>query len=76
MLIATHSIGELVARAMVACHGYSNLYGIVHAAMPATGAPACYKRVRGGFEDFGEKKMLSRDAADAAAVMAFAEGLI
>lgn len=76
VIIVTHSMGGLVARAMVACHGYNNLYGIVHGAMPATGAPASYKRVRGGFEDFGEKKILSRDAADAVAVMAFAQGLL
>ncbi len=76
VIIVTHSMGGLVGRAMVACRGFSKLYGIVHGAMPATGAPASYKRVRGGFEDFGEKKILSRDAADAVAVMAFAQGLL
>lgn len=44
--------------------------------MPATGAPASYKRVRAGFEALAEKKILGRDAADAVAVMAFAQGLM
>ncbi|MEE4745119.1 alpha/beta hydrolase [Pseudomonas alliivorans] len=74
VLIVTHSMGGLVARAIVACHGYNNLYGVVHGAMPATGAPASYKRIRGGFEAWAEKQILSRDAADAVAVMAFAQG--
>lgn len=74
VLIVTHSMGGLVARAMVKCHAFSELYGVVHGAMPATGAPASYKRVRAGFEALAEKKILGRDAADAVAVMAFAAG--
>ncbi|WP_028687933.1 esterase/lipase family protein [Pseudomonas fulva] len=74
VIIVTHSMGGLVARAMVACHGFCKLYGIIHGAMPATGAPASYKRVRAGFEALAEKKILGRDAADAVAVMAFASG--
>lgn len=74
VLIVTHSMGGLVARAMVACHGFDKLYGIVHGAMPATGAPASYKRMRSGFEAFAEKQILGRHAADAVAVMAFAQG--
>jgi len=74
VIIVTHSMGGLVARAIVACHGFSKLYGVIHGAMPATGAPASYKRVRAGFEALAEKKILGRDAADAVAVMAFASG--
>ncbi|WP_145193614.1 triacylglycerol lipase [Pseudomonas sp. URMO17WK12:I11] len=74
VIIVTHSMGGLVARAMVACHGFCKLYGIIHGAMPATGAPASYKRVRAGFEALAEKKILGRDAADGVAVMAFANG--
>ncbi|MDB6141991.1 MAG: alpha/beta hydrolase [Pseudomonas sp.] len=74
VLIVTHSMGGLVARAMIACHGFDKLYGIVHGAMPATGAPASYKRMRSGFEAFAEKQILGRHAADAVAVMAFAQG--
>lgn len=74
VLIVTHSMGGLVARAMVKCHAFSELYGVVHGAMPATGAPASYKRVRAGFEALAEKKILGRDAADGVAVMAFARG--
>lgn len=76
VIIVTHSMGGLVARAMVACHGYNNIYGIIHGAMPATGAPASYKRVRAGFEVRAEKKILGRDAVDTVAVMAFARGLM
>ncbi len=67
-------MGGLVARAIVACHGFENARGIIHGAMPATGASASYKRVRAGFEAFGEKKILGRDGADGVAVMAFAPG--
>lgn len=74
VIIVTHSMGGLVARAIVACHGFKNAYGVIHGAMPATGAPASYKRVRAGFEAFGEKKILGRDGADGVAVMAFAPG--
>ncbi|WP_298234340.1 hypothetical protein [uncultured Azohydromonas sp.] len=54
VIVVTHSMGGLVARAMV--HpGMGNLQekilGIVHGVMPATGAGAAYKRMRCGFED-------------------------
>jgi hypothetical protein len=73
VLIVTHSMGGLVARAMVACHGFDKLYGIVHGAMPATGAPATYKRIRSGFEG-SPKQILGRHAGDTVATMAFAQG--
>jgi len=74
VMIVTHSMGGLVARAMVACHNFDMLYGIIHGAMPATGAPASYKRVRAGFEGFSEKQILGRHGGDGVAVMAFAQG--
>jgi hypothetical protein len=56
VIVVTHSMGGLVARALV--HpAYGNLQdkvlGIVHGVMPAIGAPATYKRMRAGFEDPG-----------------------
>jgi pimeloyl-ACP methyl ester carboxylesterase len=56
VIVVTHSMGGLVGRALV--HpDFGNLQdkvlGIVHGVMPAIGAPAAYKRIRAGFEDFG-----------------------
>lgn len=56
VIVITHSMGGLVARALV--HpDYGNLQdkvlGIVHGVMPAIGAPAAYKRMKAGFEDIG-----------------------
>jgi hypothetical protein len=54
VIIVTHSMGGLVARAII--HPEmgalaSEVLGVVHGAMPAIGAPAAYKRMRCGFED-------------------------
>lgn len=56
VIIVTHSMGGLVARALI--HpDYGNLkdkvLGIVHSVMPAIGAGAAYKRIRAGFDDPG-----------------------
>lgn len=54
VIIVTHSMGGLVARALVdpAIGGLATkILGVVHGAMPATGAPAAYKRMRCGFEE-------------------------
>lgn len=54
VIIVTHSMGGLVARALT--HpDYGNIrdkvLGIVHGVMPAIGAAAAYRRMRAGFED-------------------------
>ena len=54
VIIVTHSMGGLVARAVI--HPQmgalaSEVLGIIHGAMPAIGAPAAYKRMRCGFEE-------------------------
>ena len=79
VIIVTHSMGGLVARAMVGIHGYSQIYGIIHGAMPATGAPAAYRRIRAGFEGDGVKGFIARQilgptAAETTAVLAFSRG--
>lgn len=54
VIIVTHSMGGLVARALVdpAIGGASSIVlGVVHGAMPAAGAPSAYKRMRCGFEE-------------------------
>jgi pimeloyl-ACP methyl ester carboxylesterase len=53
VIIVTHSMGGLVARALVhpaIGNAASLVLGVVHGAMPANGAPAAYKRMRCGFE--------------------------
>ncbi|GAB3400570.1 hypothetical protein GCM10027318_07440 [Massilia agilis] len=56
VIVVTHSMGGLVGRALVHPK-YGNLQdkvlGIVHGVMPAIGAPAAYRRMRAGFEDYG-----------------------
>ncbi|MFJ4114786.1 esterase/lipase family protein [Pseudomonas sp. NPDC089758] len=79
VIIVTHSMGGLVARALVGIHGYSQIYGIIHGAMPATGAPAAYRRIRAGFEGDGVKGFITRQilgptAAETTAVLAFSKG--
>ena len=56
VIVVTHSMGGLVGRALV--HpDYGNaqdvVAGVIHGAMPATGAAAAYKRIRVGFEGSG-----------------------
>ena len=56
VIIVTHSMGGLVARALI--HPEmgklrDKVLGIVHGVMPAIGAGAAYKRMRCGFEDPG-----------------------
>lgn len=56
VIVVTHSMGGLVGRALVHpdCGKLQNkILGIVHGVMPAIGAPAAYKRIKAGFEDFG-----------------------
>ncbi|MEJ7805991.1 MAG: hypothetical protein WKG03_08760 [Telluria sp.] len=60
VIIVTHSMGGLVARALIHPKmGKMNdkVLGIVHGVMPATGAAAAYKRMRCGFEDPGLNSM-------------------
>lgn len=56
VIVVTHSMGGLVARALIHPN-IGNLkdkvLGIVHGVMPAIGAGATYKRMRCGFEDPG-----------------------
>ena len=60
VIVVTHSMGGLVARAMI--HPEmgklrGEILGIVHGVMPAIGAGAAYKRMRCGFEDPGLMSM-------------------
>lgn len=74
VVIVTHSMGGLVARACQQEPGMAEkILGVVHGVMPAVGAPAFYKRMRAGFEGM-EQVVLGRDAAEATAVLAHAPG--
>ena len=48
VIIVTHSMGGLVARAY-AKENEAKVAGVIHGVMPAVGAPAMYKRMRAGF---------------------------
>ena len=82
VIVITHSMGGLVARALV--HPEigrldKEVLGVVHGAMPAIGAPAAYKRMRCGFkEEFGKvaipPKVLGNYGYEVTAVMANSAG--
>lgn len=74
VLLVTHSMGGLVARACAQLPGMADkVLGIVHGVMPAIGAPATYKRMRAGFEGV-EQVVLGRNAAECTAVLGNAPG--
>jgi pimeloyl-ACP methyl ester carboxylesterase len=54
VIIITHSMGGLVARALAhpeMANMSDKILGVVHGVLPAIGAPAAYKRMRCGFEE-------------------------
>ena len=74
VILVTHSMGGLIARACTQLQGKSDkVLGILHGVMPAIGAPATYKRMRAGFEGV-EQVLLGRNAAEATAVLTQAPG--
>lgn len=76
VILITHSMGGLVARACAQLPGMAQrILGVVHGVMPAIGAPATYKRMRAGFEGAAQV-ILGRNAADCTAVMANAPGAL
>lgn len=73
VILVTHSMGGLVARAMDHVHGYDKILGVVHGVMPATGAPATYHHCRCGY-DGPSQIILGKNAAEVVAVVANAPG--
>lgn len=55
VVLLTHSMGGLVARAISGVHGYSRVLGAVIGSMPAEGAPLTYKMMRTGADSFAMK---------------------
>jgi pimeloyl-ACP methyl ester carboxylesterase len=51
VILVTHSMGGLVARAC-AKQIPDSILGVIHGAMPALGAPACYRRIACGTESW------------------------
>ena len=90
VILVTHSMGGFVARALTSTPAESdlaagkavglaadsdNILGAVLGVMPATGAPATYKRMRSGFESVA-KIILGRNAAEVTAVMGNSPGAL
>jgi hypothetical protein len=74
VILVTHSMGGLVARACTQLQGQTDkVLGVVHGVMPAIGAPATYKRMRAGFEGV-EQVLLGRNASEATAVLTQSPG--
>lgn len=76
VIIITHSMGGLVARAMAhpqMGNFEDRILGIVHGVMPAIGAAATYKRMRCGFEGLAGN-VLGRNGPNVTAVLANAQG--
>jgi len=73
VIVVTHSMGGLVCRALTEIHQCDKVLGVSHGVMPATGAPATYKRMRAGFEGV-EQVILGSNAAEVVAVLAQAPG--
>ena len=74
-IVITHSMGSLVIRmASQLLDGAGHLYGVVHGAQPATGAPLAAKRFRTGGEDFINDSLMGANAAEFVAVTAHAQG--
>lgn len=49
-IIVTHSMGGLVARSLIQTKSKSDILGVIHGVMPASGAPAVYQRITNGWD--------------------------
>lgn len=79
VILVTHSMGGLVARACSELKGMqSSIAGIVHGVMPATGAAVAYRRCKVGMkdEDFGAAVVIGLTGREVTAVFAQAPGAL
>ena len=94
IILVTHSMGGLVARACARLSepgegATSDIAGVIHGVMPATGAPVAYRRIAGGTEGASFSNTLSDNiqadafaqiagvsAAETTPVMALAPGVL
>ncbi|WP_354686989.1 hypothetical protein [Cupriavidus necator] len=75
VILVTHSMGGLVARALTNLVGYEKVLGVVHGVQPATGAPAIYHHMRAGYEG-PEQLILGSNAGEVTAVVANSAGAL
>lgn len=79
VILVTHSMGGLVARACLLDNAVSDkIAGIVHGVMPATGAAVAYRRCKVGMadEDPVASYVIGRDGPSVTAVFAQAPGAL
>ena len=79
VILVTHSMAGLVARACVTFEGMSDkIAGIVHGVMPATGAPVAYRRCKVGMadEDFAAGLVIGSNGREVTSVFAQAPGAL
>lgn len=79
VILVTHSMGGLVARACNLLPEMSKkIVGIVHGVMPATGAAVAYRRCKIGMrdEDFGAGLVIGSDGKEVTAVFAQSPGAL
>jgi hypothetical protein len=79
VILITHSMGGLVARACYQLHDMSKkVAGIVHGVMPATGAAVAYRRCKVGMrdEDFAAGLVIGSTGQEVTAVFAQAPGAL
>jgi pimeloyl-ACP methyl ester carboxylesterase len=75
VILVTHSMGGLVARAIAHIHNYPSVLGVVHGVMPATGAPATYHHARCGYDGVSSV-ILGRNAREVVPVMCNSPGAL
>ncbi|CAD5372900.1 Alpha/beta hydrolase [Rubrivivax sp. A210] len=79
VLLVTHSMGGLVARACAGLPGMAvKIAGIVHGVMPAVGAAVAYRRCKVGMgdEDYAAGLVIGSDGQEVTAVFAQAPGAL
>jgi pimeloyl-ACP methyl ester carboxylesterase len=79
VILVTHSMGGLVARACSEVLNKRNdIVGVVHGVMPATGAAVAYRRCKIGMrdEDFGAALVIGKTGKEVTAVFAQAPGAL
>jgi hypothetical protein len=79
VLLVTHSMGGLVARACTQLAGMDEkIAGVVHGVMPAVGAAVAYRRCKIGMrdEDFGAGLVIGSTGQEVTAVFAQAPGAL
>lgn len=79
VILVTHSMGGLVARACAKIPGMEEkIAGVVHGVMPATGAAVAYRRCKIGMkdEDFGAAIVIGKTGKEVTAVFSQAPGAL